>query len=71
MSDDEDEDGIPIDGVRVIRSTEKALLCRLEDGLEVWVPRSVITDDSEVCEQGDEGTLVVKSWFAQKENLDG
>jgi hypothetical protein len=28
-------------------------------------------DDSEVLEQSDEGMLVVKSWFAEKEELDG
>jgi hypothetical protein len=66
-----DEDGVSIDGVKAIRATERALLCRLEDGREIWVPRSVITDDSEVLEQSDEGTLVVKSWFAEKEELDG
>lgn len=34
---------------------------------EVWVPKSVLHDDSEVCGEGDEGRLAVKTWFARKQ----
>lgn len=47
------------------RATEKALLV-LIDGKETWVPQSVVHDDSEVWKVGDEGTLVVKQWWAEK-----
>lgn len=34
----------------------------------VWVPKSVITDDSEVWKKDQEpGSLIVKRWFAEKE----
>lgn len=32
-----------------------------------WVPQSCVHDDSEVEHDGDEGDLVVKTWFADKE----
>lgn len=50
-------------------SSDKALLVYIEKlGSEVWVPKSVIHDGSEVYEGGDgEGDLVVKSWWAEKE----
>lgn len=34
-----------------------------------WIPKSVIDDDSEVYQKGDEGTLVLPEWFALKEGL--
>ena len=59
-----------IPDVRVTRNTGKALLCHLEEGEgdEVWVPCSVVDETSEVNDAGDEGTLVVQSWFAKKED---
>lgn len=50
-----------------IQETEKALLVRLKDGEEVWVPKAVIHDDSEVYEKGGEGTLIVQRWWAERE----
>ena len=51
----------------------KALLCYMGDGVkegkEVWIPLSVIDDDSEVSGEGDEGDLIVHEWFAIKEGL--
>jgi hypothetical protein len=35
-----------------------------------WVPKSVLHDDSEVYQKGDEGTLIVLEWFALKEEWD-
>lgn len=68
-----DEDGVVFDDAQATRGTERALLCRLTtdrgERREVWVPRSQITDDSEVFEVGDDGKLVVKSWFAEREGL--
>ena len=51
-----------------VRATEKALLVDI-DGNEMWIPQSVIHDDSEVYEEGDTGLLVVKGWWAQKQGL--
>ena len=48
--------------------TEAALLCVI-DGKDQWVPRSVIHEDSEVQDVGDDGTLILKAWWAKKEGL--
>ena len=60
---------------KVIAATEQALCFDLEEigEDEVWIPRSVIEDDdSEVksdAEEGAEGEVFVKTWFAEKEGL--
>ena len=36
---------------------------------DVWVPKSQISDDSEVWKKGDEGELIITEWFAEKEGL--
>jgi len=54
-------------GAIAIRNTSDSLLVRLGDGEEVWVPNSVIHEDSMVCYQGDEGTLIVLGWWAEKQ----
>ena len=64
-----DDDGVSFHDAEALVVTPKALLCRLADAREVWVPLSVITDDSEVFGCGDVGELVVRSWFARKEGL--
>jgi len=56
-------------GTRGVRETDRALLVMLADGEEKWIPKSVIHDDSEVYEPHDEGELVVKAWFAEKEDM--
>jgi len=58
----------------VIAETDKAIgVKRPEDSSEedfdetpFWVPKSVLHDDSEVWKKGDEGDLVVKHWWAEK-----
>jgi hypothetical protein len=72
---DEDQEACAIEGCECIRETEKAILCRIPDALEegdyreTWIPKSQVTDDSEVYKKGDEGTLIVTAWFARKEDL--
>lgn len=49
-------------------SSDGALLCLIE-GEEIWIPKSQITDDSEVYKIGTEGTLVITDWIAEKKGL--
>lgn len=51
--------------------TKKALLVRLQNGKEKWVPQSVIHDDSEVFNSTHTtpARLVVLGWWARKEGL--
>ena len=44
------------------------LLCMIE-GKEVWIPKSQISDDSEVFKKGDAGTLVIPEWLAIEKKL--
>ena len=62
----EDEGYECFNEVEAIAETDKALLCLINNE-EVWIPKSVIGDDSEVYERGDVGKLVVAEWFARKE----
>ena len=53
-------------------ATEGALLIKLDSGDEVWIPRSVIHEASELPEdadEGDGGEISVKTWWADKEGL--
>jgi len=60
-----------------IKETEKAVLVKLDDPNypdlreeELWIPKSVIDDDSEVYgEDENSRTLIIKYWFAEKEGL--
>lgn len=66
---DEDEFGRDVGEVQSIAETEKALLCRrVDEGDQAWIPKSNIHDDSEVYEKGQEGILIVKTWYADKIN---
>jgi hypothetical protein len=55
------------DDATCVRETDKAILVKQDDLGEVWIPRSQVHDDSEVYEEGGEGELVVKAWFARKQ----
>lgn len=61
---DTDETHLMGDG-RCIRESEKAILVRIGDK-ETWIPKSVVHDDSEVWKKDDDGKIVVKLWWAEK-----
>jgi hypothetical protein len=53
--------------VTAIAETPKALLVRrASDGEETWFPKSAITRESEVKQNGDHGILIVERWVAEK-----
>lgn len=64
------DDPFALGEAKALGETEKALKVLL-DGAdeEMWVPKSCVHDDSEVWKKGDEGKLVVKTWFAEKNAL--
>lgn len=55
----------------LVRETEKAVLVRIEytgRTVELWIPKSVLHDDSEITPDsdiGDEGEVIVKFWWAE------
>jgi hypothetical protein len=62
---------------RCIRETDAALLVLLMDisddvdlklaNNELWIPKSQISDDSEVYGLDDEGQVLVTGWWARKQ----
>lgn len=63
------DDDVARIGARALKETAKALLIDAGDE-QVWVPKSVIHDDSEVYAAGHEGELVVQAWFGRKHGWD-
>ncbi len=64
-------DRVSLGKAKILQTTAKAIRVLLDsDGKTYWVPESCVHDDSEVfrgCD--DEGDLVVKTWWAEKEGL--
>lgn len=60
---------VHLDVSLVKRETEKAFLLRLEDGSEVWVPRSQVSEPDDYEEGDEDCTVSVTEWFAEKEGL--
>lgn len=56
--------------VECTAESEKAILVDDGVGFEQWVPKSVIDDDSEVWQKGQEGDLVVAGWWAKQHGLE-
>lgn len=66
---DETVDKFP--NTAALRETEKAVLCRIlafdgADAVELWVPKSMIHDNSSVWKAGQTGDLVVKGWWTER-----
>lgn len=39
------------------------------DGKLYWIPQSQVDDDSEIWQNGQEGTLVISEWIAKEKGL--
>ena len=52
-----------------IDENELCVVCDFGDGKEVFIPKSQITDDSEVWESGQEGELEIPEWLAMDRGL--
>lgn len=63
-----EHDTITLEEVVAVHATADAVLC-LIDSRQVWVPQSVIHEDSEVFEAGQSGKLVLMTWWAVREGL--
>jgi hypothetical protein len=62
-------DQIFIEDCKVIKESDsgKALLINIPDSGKQWVPKSAITDDSDIWKPNQEpGTLAVYTWLAEK-----
>ncbi len=57
---------ISLGKAKCVAATDKAIQVVLEEGRILWVPQSVVHDDSEVYSKGDQGELVVELWWAEQ-----
>ena len=55
----------------VQRETDKALLVALENGQEIWMPKSQIMEGSDVSSEGDSGIMKISEWIAGEKGLSG
>ena len=56
------------EGCEATQESDAALLV-LIDGNEVWIPKSQLSDESEIQEKGDKGLLVIPEWLAIEKEL--
>lgn len=66
-----DKSHITFEDAKCVRESGsgRALLVDI-NGEEHWIPKSLIHDDSEVYKPNTEGTLVIPTWFAEKEGIE-
>lgn len=68
--DDDDDTKVSLGQAKIIATTDKAIRVELDATNTLWVPESVIHDDSEVFKGCDgTGDLVVEAWWAEKQGL--
>jgi len=68
----DDDDEVSFDDAQATGETEAALCVELstrKGPIEVWFPKSQISDDSEVYALGHKGKLVVTRWIAEQKEL--
>ena len=66
-----DEDYETFDGARCIAESGKAIRVELSGGTRHWIPKSMLSEDSEVYKLDEEtGKLIVKSWFCEREGIE-
>ena len=72
MSDDRDVDPVECGDFEVVAMTSMALLLTDHCGVQVWIPKSQICDESDLasnCGVGDEGVLIIPEWLAIDKGL--
>lgn len=54
----------------IVKQTPNAILVESDELDEsLWVPQSQVSDDSEIWQEGESGTLLITEWFAKKSGL--
>lgn len=62
------QETVSFEDVTAMKETGAALLCWIE-GEEVWIPKFLISEDSEVQGDEDEGVLIIPEWLAIEKEL--
>jgi len=53
-----------------ISDSGKAILVKLPTGEKHWIPVSQVHEDSEVWNEGDEGSLVLSEWICAQKGIE-
>jgi hypothetical protein len=70
MAEEYQEDYVLFEESHATADTPMALLVRCKElASAIWVPKSVIHDDSEVWKPFTNGNLIVSRWWAEKRGL--
>jgi hypothetical protein len=57
---------VAIPNTRIVRRTARSILCKFNDGTELFVPTSQVAPHLAIKQPGDSGHLVVSKWWAEK-----
>ena len=61
---------VHLDVDKIVHETDSAFLLRLQDGEEIWMPKSQI-DNPDIYQTGDEDlTISVTEWIAREKGLE-
>ncbi len=63
-------DWVHLDVSEVLHETDKALCVRLEDGEEIWLPKSQISDPENYAAGDQNCTISVSQWIAEQKGLE-
>ena len=54
---------------KIVKETDSAFLLRLEDGEELWIPKSQIADPDDYTEGDEDATISITEWIARERGL--
>ena len=60
---------VHLEVAEILRETDKALLVRLEEGDELWIPLSQIADAGDYRVGDTDYCISVTKWWADKEGI--
>jgi hypothetical protein len=69
MRTNADHEPYHVDGIECIGETENMIHVTDHAGWDEWIHKKYVDEDSEVNGYGDEGCLVVPTWYAEKLGL--
>lgn len=62
---------VVIPNATCLKETDKAILVETPDhSEEFWVPKSQVSEESDVQTEEDEGDLIVTKWWATQNSID-
>ena len=60
---------VHLEVAKIERETDAAFLLTLEDGEQVWIPKSQISDPEELKAGDEDLTVSVSEWIAEQKGL--